>query len=287
MTQRIAVAGASGILGQELIRLLHQQNYWVRSILRDSDKRARVEPYSNEVWLADVCHPEEITGCFRDIDIVITTVGKSVSIFTHESADFWNIDYQANVNLLREAQRAGVKHFMYVSIFGSEISPKLRQGWTQEMFSQKLMESGISYAIIKPVGIFSGLHDLVIMGQKGVLLTPGDGSPKTNPIHQQDLARFCVEHLAETNVVLEVGGPEIHSRQEVADLVCRMTQCRFSLKVPVPFARLGTKLIRLFNRNLYDKLSFFTYITTHDMVAPQFGHHRFEDYLQQLLDEEI
>ena len=222
MNQRVAVAGASGVLGQELIRILHLQNYWVRSILRDSEKQDKVAPYSDDIWRADVRHPEEIAGCFRDIDIVVTTVGKSVSIFTHEPPSFWEVDYQANMNLLREAQQAGVKHFLYVSIFGSETSPKLRQGWSQEVFSQKLINSGIPYTIIKPVGLFSGLHDLIIMGMQGLLLTPGDGSPQTNPIHQQDLAQFCVEHLTEPNSVLAVGGPETHSRQEVAKLVCQM-----------------------------------------------------------------
>jgi len=177
-----------------------------------------------------------------------------------------------------------VKHFVYVSIFGSETSPKLRQGWAQEMFSQELMKSKLSYTIIKPVGLFSGLHDLIIMGKQGLLLTPGDGSPLTNPIHQHDLAQYCMEHLQDPNAVLEVGGPETHTRREVAELICEMARCRFNINVPTFFIRPGLLLVRLFNRNLYDKLSFFTYITTHNMVAPAYGNQRFKDYLKQELE---
>ena len=151
----------------------------------------------------------------------------------------------------------------------------------QEEFSQALIHSGLSYTIIKPVGLFSGLHDLVTMAKWGLLLTPGDASSKTNPIHQRDLAHFCCQHLEDANAVLEVGGSEIHSRQEVANLVCRMTQCRFNFNVPLFLVKFGIKLMRLLDRNLYDKLSFFTYITTHDMVAPAYGQRKYETYLRE------
>ena len=281
MNKRIAIVGASGVLGQELLSLSSQFSYAIRSIIRNEDKKHLVEPLSQDVWIGDANHPEELTGCFEGIDTVISTVGKSISLFVREPQTFAEIDYQANLNLLQEAQRAGVKHFMYVSIFASETSPKLRQGWMQEKFSQELIRSGLPYTIIKPVGLFSGLNDLVTMGKSGLLLTPGDGSPKTNPIHQRDLAQFCWEHLSDANTVLEVGGPEIHSRQEVAELVCQMTKCRFNLNVPLFVVKPGLKVVRLLGKNIHDKLSFFTYITTHDMVAPVYGQRKYETYLRE------
>jgi len=39
--------------------------------------------------------------------------------------------------------------------------------------------------------------------------------------------------------------------------------------------------MRLLDRNLYDKLSFFTHITTHDMVAPAYGQRKYETYLRE------
>lgn len=285
--KQIAVVGASGVLGQELIRQLSSQSYEVRSIIRDVNKLSAVAPYSKNIWMGDARYPEELAGCFRGIDTVITTLGKSISIFTHEPDGFYEIDYRANINLLCEAQRAGVHQFVYVSIFGSESSSRLRQGWMQEQFSQELMKSGLSYTIVKPVGLFSGLHDLVIMGRWGAIPTPGSGLPKTNPIHQKDLARFCVAHLHEHNAVLEVGGPEIHSRNEVAKLVCRKTKCRTTVNIPTWIVKLGLGFIRLLiSQNLYDKLAFFTFITTHEMVAPKYGQQTFEDYLARELDEE-
>nr|WKN35117.1 NAD(P)H-binding protein [Tunicatimonas sp. TK19036] len=285
MSKCVAVAGASGVLGMELIQLLSQQSYRVRSIIRDPQKRDRVEPYSDEVRVADASHPDQLRGCLDGVDIVITVIGKSVSLFTSEAPSFYDIDFVANLHLLHEAQQAKVPRFVYVSIFGSETSPELRQGWMQERFSQVLMKSGLSYTVIKPVGFFSGLHDLIIMAKSGLLFTPGDGTPKTNPIHQRDLAKVCVDHLESGPEVLNVGGPEIHTRNEVAKQVCQMTRCKATLNIPKPFVKFGLGLVRLINRNLYDKLSFFTYITTHDMVAPKFGSLTFENYLKEELSK--
>ncbi|MEQ9442453.1 MAG: SDR family oxidoreductase [Cyclobacteriaceae bacterium] len=285
MSKRIAVAGASGVLGQEIIQLLSAQSYQVRSIIRDPTRRALVSPYSEEVWVGDATRPEQLAGCCEGVDILLTTIGKSLSLFTAEKHSFYEIDYLANLHLLQEAQRAGVQRIIYVSIFGSETSPKLRQGWMQERFSHEVMHSGMSHTIIKPVGTFSGLHDLIIMAKRGVLFTPGDGTPKTNPIHQRDLAQVCIDHLEGGPSVVEVGGPEIHSRNEVAQQVCRMTVCLGNIHVPLALVKPGLRLVRLLNRNLHDKLKFFTHITTHDMVAPQYGHRLFKDYLEEVLKE--
>lgn len=277
--KRVLLAGASGVLGMEILKILHQKGYVLRVLIRDTTKERLVRPYCDEVFVGDAADPSALKGVCQGIDIVLSTVGKSVSLFTNSPASFFDIDHRANANLLAEAQSAGVTRFLYISIFGSETSPKLRTGWSQELFSQELMKSGLHYTIVKPVGLFSGLHDLIIMGKKGIIITPGNGKPVTNPIHQQDLAEVCVQCLEEGPTVMEIGGPEIHSRNEVAKVVAEHTNARM-INVPLWLVWMGLRLLRPFSQNLYDKLSYFTYITTHDMVAPPYGKQTFEVYLK-------
>jgi uncharacterized protein YbjT (DUF2867 family) len=284
--KKILLAGATGVLGTEILKLLQPTDYWVRALVRRADQQEIVRPYCEEVFVGDATDPSALHGACQDIDIVLTTIGKSVSLFTNSAASFLDIDYQANLNLLSEARGAGVNRFVYVSIFGSETSPKLRVGWSQELFTRQLMQSGLSHTIIKPVGFFSGLHDLVIMANKGVLIIPGDGESLTNAIHQGDLAGVCVQCLEAGPPVMEVGGPEIHSRNEVAQLVADHTGAR-KLNVPVWLVLLGLRVLRPFSKNLYDKLSYFTYITTNDMVAPPYGERTFADYLKTELPKSL
>lgn len=267
------------MLGTEILKLLAPTDYRVRALVRRPAQEATVRPYCEEVFVGDATDRAAIRGACQGIDIVLTTIGKSVSLFTNNAPSFHDIDYQANLNLLTEARGAGVKRFIYISIFGSETSPKLRVGWAQELFARQLTQSGLNHTIIKPVGFFSGLHDLVIMGKKGFVITPGDGECLTNAIHQHDLAKVCVQCLEAGPPVMEVGGPEIHSRNEVAQLVAAHTGAR-RLNVPVGLVLVGLRVLRWFSKNIYDKLSYFTYITTHDMVAPPYGERTFINYLK-------
>ena len=278
--KRILLAGATGALGIEILKQLHQQGYFVRALIRRPDQEGVVRPYCDEVFTGEATDRSSLVGACQGIDIVLSAIGKSVSLFTNEPASFHTIDYQANATLLSEALAAGVTRFVYVSIFGSETSPRLRVGWSHELFARKLQQTSLNYTIIKPVGLFSGLHDLIIMGEKGLLITPGDGEPLTNPIHQRDLAEVCVQCLEAGPTVMEVGGPEIHSRNEAAQLVATYTGAK-TIHLPAGLVTAGLGMVRLMSRNLYDKLSYFTYITTHDMVAPPYGKRTFEDYLAQ------
>lgn len=284
--KRVLLAGATGVLGTEILNLLQPAGYWVRTLVRRAAQQEIVRPHCDEVFVGDATDPSALRGACQDIDIVLTTIGKSVSLFTNNAASFLDIDYQANLNLLNEARGAGVNRFVYISIFGSETSPKLRVGWSQELLARQLMQSGLDHTIIKPVGFFSGLHDLVIMANKGLLIIPGDGKPLTNAIHQRDLAKVCVQCLEAGPPVMEVGGPEIHSRNEVAQLVADHTGAR-KLNVPVWLVLLGLRVLRPFSKNLYDKLSYFTYITTNDMVAPAYGEKTFSDYLKTELPKSL
>ena len=284
--KNVLLAGATGVLGTEVMKLLQATDHWVRVLIRHADQEEIVRPYCDEVFVGDATNPASLRGACQGIGIVLTTIGKSVSLFTNSAASFQDIDYQGNLNLLHEAQAAGVRRFVYVSICGSATSPKLRVGWSQEMFAQQLMPSGLDYTIIKPVGFFSGLHDLIIMGNKGFVITPGDGECLTNAIHQRDLAKVCVQCLEAGPPVMEVGGPEIHSRNEVAQLVAEHTGAR-RFNVPVWLVLVGLGVLRGISENLYDKLSYFTYITTHDMVAPPYGEETFADYLKTELPQSL
>ncbi|MDF9798242.1 nucleoside-diphosphate-sugar epimerase [Catalinimonas alkaloidigena] len=278
--KKVLIAGASGVLGLEVLKQLQDHpEYWVRGHIRDAAKRKAILPYCDEVVLADARQPEQLKGICDDIEIVFSTIGKSVSLFAPEAGNFVDLDFRGNLNLLEEAKKAGVSRFVYTSIYGSETSPNLMQGWTQEMFAQNLMHTKLSHTIIKPVGMFSGLNDLIIMAKSGILMTPGNGKCLTNAIHPKDLASFCINHLQNGPQVAEVGGPEIHSRNEVMKMVAEATHTRLTMNIPLWIVKPGLMLVRLLNKNLYDKLSYFTYITTHDMVAPRYGKLTFKEYL--------
>jgi len=108
MNKRIAIAGASGVLGQELLSLFAQSGYYTRSIIRDENKCYLVDSLSQDVWVGDASRPEELAGCFVGIDTVISTVGKSISLFNREAQTFAEIDFRLTSTCCGRHSEAGL-----------------------------------------------------------------------------------------------------------------------------------------------------------------------------------
>lgn len=121
-----------------------------------------------------------------------------------------DVDHQANMNLLREAQNSGVKKFFYVSVLNGERLWHVAICDAKEMFVDKLKASGLAYCVVRPNGFFSDMAEFFRMAEKGRIYLFGNGQLKVNPIHGEDLATVCVDAIGSKNQEISVGGPEKH-----------------------------------------------------------------------------
>jgi uncharacterized protein YbjT (DUF2867 family) len=282
MEERILVAGASGALGLEVMRVLHMRNLPLRGLVFSKDGAKEVSKYTDDIWEADASKDNlEIKDITKDVSIVISALGKSVSLFTNRGNSFLENDFYANSNLLDDALKNGVKRFVYVSIKGVDEAPQYDIPKAHKMFEDALKASGIDHTIIRPVGFFSGLHDLAIMAKRKIIPIVGDGSARTNSIHQKDLAEVVVQNLKDGPELLEVGGPLVHTRLEMAEMIEKKIGGKI-VKVPEKVAEWGMFLPELVNEDVSAKLKYFKYITTHDMIAEKHGSLTFEEYLENL-----
>ena len=111
----------------------------------------------------------------------------------------------------------------------------------------------------------------------------GDGSVRTNPIHKEDLARFCVELINSAERERPVGGPEVMTRREIAELAARSNgkTVRF-MPMPVGVMRVLLRPVRLFDQKLYELMDFGVYVNTVEVVAPTIGTRKLGDYFAGL-----
>ena len=93
---------------------------------------------------------------------------------------------------------------------------------SKHAFSETLCRSRVAAQIVNPSGYFSDVTDFLLMARRGFGFTLGDGAAKINPIHGADLAEFIVEHLGEPSMSWDVGGPDILSYRELAELAFRV-----------------------------------------------------------------
>ena len=280
-SNKILIAGASGALGLEIVKLLANEKRPIRVLTRSSDGASELTPYTKDIWKGDAGEKIEIKGVTEGVTTVISALGKSVSLFSNDQESFFESDFLANKAILDDALQNGVKRFIYISIKGADVEEDYSIAKAHKLFENELKASGMDYTIIRPVGFFSGLNDLAVMAKRKVIPIVGDGQAKTNSIHHQDLAKVVVSYLDDGPHMIEVGGPNIHTRLEMAEMIKEKIGGKI-IKVPKTLAEMGAEIPKIFNEGMHDKLDYFTYITTNDMIGEKNGSISFREYLQTL-----
>jgi uncharacterized protein YbjT (DUF2867 family) len=277
--KNVMVAGASGSLGLEVVKILNRMSIAVRALDVNNGESSRLNPYTDDIVLTDASVPGNLRGIFKDVDVVFSAVGQSVSLFK-KGGSFEKTDYGVNRNLIDAAIEQGVKRFVYISIKGADAASRFVMANVHKRVEDHLKMKNISHTVIRPVGFFSGFNDWLIMGKKGIIPVPGPGVHKTNPIHQVDLAQVVAENLFEGPQMMEAGGPEIFTRNEIAQLVYEKTGGEV-VHVPELLINPGLFFLQYVDDDIQAKLEYFKFVSTNDMVAPQFGTHSLRDYIRE------
>jgi len=286
--EKVLLFGGTGNLGKEIAKELKSQGYEFAIVLRNKNKAAEVSAITSNYIIADVTNPAELEGICDNFSIVISCLGKSVSPNDHSKTTFEEIDYQANYNILTEAIKSRIKKFVYVSAFQAEKYKHLEYFRVHEEFSQQLIQSGINYSIVKPPAIFCAFIDVIKMAKQGRLINIGNGSKLTNPIFEGDLAEICVNTINATNKIIEAGGREIYSRKRLNEIIQNEINPGKKLKsVPLIFIKIPLPVIKLFNKNTYDKYAFYLEVMQHDTIATGIGKMKFEDYIKLKIAEMV
>ncbi len=205
--KRLLVLGATGTIGRAVVTSAMRHGFDTTCIIRPSAKADEAWP---DVRHADVSSEQSLAqDGFRGehFDVVISCLASR----NGQSADAWAIDYQAQLNLLAAAKAQGVGHFILLSAICVQ-RPMLPFQHAKLAFEMALVESGLTYSIVRPTAFFkslSGQVDRVRQGKPFLLF--GDGQlTACKPISDDDLADFlcgCIGDTARHNQILPIGGP--------------------------------------------------------------------------------
>lgn len=268
----VLLAGATGYLGRYLLRELLQNGYHVKAVVRNENKlpAAVFGHRLLQIIKAEVTHPHSLHGHFEDVDTVMSTVGITRQ---KDGLTYMDVDYQANMNLLKEGRKNGVKKFLYVSVFqGEELRP-LKICAAKEKFADELKHSSLGYCIIRPTGFYPDIEEFLKMAKKGRVFLIGKGFYAMNPIHGADLAEFCVNAINSTETELAVGGPEKYTFREMALLAFRVLDKPPKITcIPKSLIKVILFLLRTFtSRKFYGPIEFILTVLSRDMVATPYG----------------
>jgi len=127
--------------------------------------------------------------------------------------------------LVGAAVKAGVQRIVHISITNPSADSHLPYFWGKAANEQAVIESGLSYAILRPTVLF-GTEDILINNIAWLLrrfplfAIPGDGSYRLQPVFVDDLAELALDvGYAQDNILWDAVGPDIFTFEEMVRLI--------------------------------------------------------------------
>ncbi len=278
--QKILVAGATGYLGRFVVKMFKERGYWVRALGRSAARLEPVKAYADELFIGEVTDPDSLAGSCDGIDVVFSSVGITRQ---KDGLTYEDVDYQGNKNLLAAAEKSGVLRFMYVHVLNADELQDVALIRAKQAFVDELERSALDHTVICPSGFFSDMEEFLSMARSGRVFLFGDGSNRINPIHGADLAEVCAEALSSPSRRTEVGGPEVFTYREIAELAFD------ALQKPAKITRMPrwvvstvvTALRWLAPVRAYGPIQFLAAAMTSDAVGEPYGQRRLAEHFRR------
>ncbi len=218
-----AVTGAFGYTGRYVAQRLLGEG---RSVVTLTNSPSRANPFGSRVvpYPFDFGKPQVLADHLRGVSVLYNTywVRFNHRLFKHADA------VQNTLTLFKAARKAGVQRVVHVSITNPSEESALEYFRGKAILEKALIQSGMSYAILRPAVLF-GEEDILVNNIAWTLRhlplfgVFGKGDYRLQPIHVDDLAKLAVEYgEMRDNVIVNAIGPETFTYRELATTIGRL-----------------------------------------------------------------
>jgi uncharacterized protein YbjT (DUF2867 family) len=224
----ILVLGATGKVGQEVVRQLAAAGVPVRALVRDPARASHIRLPGVEIAVGDLGQPETLDRALTGVD----------RLFLLSPPHPDQVELQGNG--IDAARRAGTRHIVKVSVAGGPDSGTQigRWHWTTE---KQIEASGVVFTFLRPN--FYMQQTLIFapsIAATGSFSLPM-GTGEVSLVDARDVAAVAVCALTEEGhdrKIYDLTGPEALSFDAIADELSRATGKRISyVHVPPEYAR--------------------------------------------------
>jgi uncharacterized protein YbjT (DUF2867 family) len=191
---RVAIVGAHGKVGQQLMRLLYDRSDEFVGIVRGAEQAEDIYRLGGEGVVLDIerVGADDLAAAFAGADAVIFTAGAGGGSGVDRKR---TVDYRGSVVSADAAEKAGIRRFIQVSAWGVDtpVGEDADEAWAAYVEAKRdadlqLRSRDLDWTILRPGG-------LTVDDGTG-MVTLGD-SVERGSIPREDVARLIIAALDE------------------------------------------------------------------------------------------
>jgi len=248
------VTGAAGVMGTRLVVRLLAAGWQVRALVLPRDPlRSRLEPLGCEIREGNVAEAESLAELCTGAD---TVYHLAAVIISHDPSVFLSVNQLGTENMVREAKRAGVRHFIYVS--SASVTYPVRTAYAESKLAAERIVSahpGLGYTIVRPTLVYEagGAQELMMflayLRRFPIVPFIGSGKALKRPVWAEDVVDGLMRLAGEPRAygkTYNFSGAEAISMVDLARLVLlHHGASRPIVPLPVPLFSAAARALKL------------------------------------------
>ena len=243
----ILLTGATGTVGRALLRRLTAGPEPVRCLVRDP-KRLGAERVRVQLALGDLGDPSSFRNAMRGVD---TVVHLAAAIRDQPRGSIEELNAMATLRLVRAAERAGARRFLFASAMGASLQSPTRFFRAKALARRAVERSRMDTVVFSPSIVYTPGDQWLTLLERFALLPAmpisGSGRSLFQPIWAEDVADCLVAALGrqlEPHAEFDLAGPQSLSYDDIVRTALRPTGRRRPLvHVPLPVVRGSLRLL--------------------------------------------
>lgn len=254
--KKVLVTGGTGLIGQQLIKLLKEEGANIRIVSLDNNS---LVPPDIEFMQLDLMNFDNCKKACENVDVVFNLIGIKTSpkIIKEKPANIFVSYLRFNTNIIEAARQSNVGWFLYVSTIGVYSPTDVMSedelwngfpskhdwygGWAKRMGEMQLetykIQYGLNnYSIIRPANVYGPYDDFSetsmvipslikrVYNKENPFVVWGDGTTIRDFIYSEDVARAMIFAVTnEINEPLNVGSGKGISIKDVVNTVIEIS----------------------------------------------------------------
>jgi uncharacterized protein YbjT (DUF2867 family) len=259
----ILVTGATGFIGQHLIKQLVEAQHPVCSLIRPSPRERSFAPgVKIHIVAGDLSDlPALRVALYHATHVVhLAGVWEETDRDTFESANL-----QGTRNLIEAMKEVGVKRILTIGSIGAHTHSAYPFMRVKAQMDDIVEASGLDYTVLESSAVYGTGDDwtetiaLALRRFPFFFPIPGDGRARLQPLHVNDLAKCilaCIANDKTSRKTYIVGGPQQMTYDDMVNIVMQATHhMRRKRYLPPASAARWSNFMRGFigGRTLYTK----------------------------------